>query len=45
MLGRPTDLECPALHQLERTVTIFYDKSIFTANEDQRFAQKVRGPV
>ena len=32
----PSDLECPESHQLERTVIIFHDESIFTANEDQR---------
>jgi len=32
----PTDLECPATHQLDRTVIIFHDESIFTANENQR---------
>ena len=32
----PDDLECPSPHQLERTVVIFHDESIFTANEDQK---------
>ena len=32
----PDDLECPSPHQLERTVVILHDESIFTANEDQK---------
>ena len=32
----PDDLECPSSHQLERTVVLFHDESIFTANEDQK---------
>ena len=32
----PSDLECPPTAILDKTVVIFHDESIFSANEDQR---------
>ena len=31
----PEDLRCPPKEQLEKTIVLFHDESIFSANEDQ----------